>query len=115
VTAVRRRLSITLFAGAGLGTTGYIAAVTVSTLAVQDITGSALQSGLPSALATAGSAIGTNAMSWLVPRLGRRNGLMLGYLLSAASLGLGFLMVIFGGRGLHDRIASTRVVKGRHR
>ena len=29
----------------------------------------------------------------------------LGYLLSAASLGLGFLMVAFGGRGLHDRIA----------
>jgi uncharacterized RDD family membrane protein YckC len=39
----------------------------------------------------------------------------LGYLLSAASLGLGFLMVIFGGRGLHDRIASTRVVKGKQR
>jgi uncharacterized RDD family membrane protein YckC len=39
----------------------------------------------------------------------------LGYLLSAASLGLGFLMVIFGGRGLHDRIASTRVVKGARR
>jgi uncharacterized RDD family membrane protein YckC len=36
----------------------------------------------------------------------------LGYLLSAASLGIGFLMVIFGGRGLHDRIAGTRVVKG---
>ena len=36
----------------------------------------------------------------------------LGYLLSAASLGLGFLMVLFGGRGLHDRIAGTRVVKG---
>jgi uncharacterized RDD family membrane protein YckC len=39
----------------------------------------------------------------------------LGYLLSAASLGIGFLMVIFGGRGLHDRIASTRVVKGSRR
>lgn len=39
----------------------------------------------------------------------------LGYLLSAASLGLGFLMVAFGGRGLHDRIASTRVVKGARR
>ena len=36
-----------------------------------------------------------------------------GYVLSAASLGIGFLMVAFGGRGLHDRIASTRVVKGR--
>jgi len=39
----------------------------------------------------------------------------LGYLLSAASLGIGFLMVAFGGRGLHDRIASTRVVKGSRR
>ncbi len=39
----------------------------------------------------------------------------LGYLLSAASLGIGFLMVAFGGRGLHDRIASTRVVKGARR
>jgi uncharacterized RDD family membrane protein YckC len=36
----------------------------------------------------------------------------LGYLLSAASLGVGFLMVAFSGRGLHDRIAGTRVVKG---
>jgi uncharacterized RDD family membrane protein YckC len=35
----------------------------------------------------------------------------LGYLLSAASLGIGFLMVAFGGRGLHDRVAGTRVVK----
>ena len=39
----------------------------------------------------------------------------LGYLLSAASLGLGFLMVLFGGQGLHDRIAGTRVVKGSRR
>jgi len=35
-----------------------------------------------------------------------------GYLLSVASLGIGFLMVAFGGSGLHDRIAGTRVVKG---
>jgi uncharacterized RDD family membrane protein YckC len=38
-----------------------------------------------------------------------------GYLLSAASLGIGFLMVAFGGSGLHDRIAGTRVVKGAKR
>jgi uncharacterized RDD family membrane protein YckC len=36
-----------------------------------------------------------------------------GYLLSAASLGIGFLMVAFGGSGLHDRIAGTRVVRRR--
>jgi uncharacterized RDD family membrane protein YckC len=35
----------------------------------------------------------------------------LGYLLGVASLGIGFLMVAFSGRGLHDRVASTRVVK----
>jgi uncharacterized RDD family membrane protein YckC len=35
-----------------------------------------------------------------------------GYVLSAASLGIGFLMVAFGGSGLHDRVAGTRVVKG---
>ena len=37
---------------------------------------------------------------------------LLGYLLSAACLGIGFLMIAFGGRGLHDRIAGTRVVEG---
>jgi MFS family permease len=58
-----------------LGTTGFIAAVTVSTLAVQDITGSALQAGLASATAVIGSAIGTNLLAWSVPRLGRRPGM----------------------------------------
>jgi uncharacterized RDD family membrane protein YckC len=36
-----------------------------------------------------------------------------GYALSAASLGIGFLMILFGGLGLHDRIAGTRVVPRR--
>jgi uncharacterized RDD family membrane protein YckC len=40
---------------------------------------------------------------------------VLGYLLSAASLGVGFLMVAFGGSGLHDRVSGTRVVKGASR
>jgi uncharacterized RDD family membrane protein YckC len=38
-----------------------------------------------------------------------------GYLLSAASLGVGFLMIAFVGMGLHDRVSSTRVVKGARR
>jgi uncharacterized RDD family membrane protein YckC len=36
---------------------------------------------------------------------------VLGYALGVASLGVGFLMVAFGGCGLQDRIAHTRVVK----
>jgi uncharacterized RDD family membrane protein YckC len=47
--------------------------------------------------------------------LGRAALRVLGYLLSAASLGIGFLLVAFQGSGLHDRIASTRVVKGTRR
>ena len=35
----------------------------------------------------------------------------LGCLLSAASLGIGFLMIAFVGDGLHDRIARTHVVR----
>jgi uncharacterized RDD family membrane protein YckC len=36
---------------------------------------------------------------------------LLGYMLSGALLGFGFLMIAFGGDGLHDRLASTRVVR----
>jgi len=47
--------------------------------------------------------------------LGRATLRLFGYFLSAASLGVGFLMVAFGGSGLHDRVAGTRVVKGARR
>jgi uncharacterized RDD family membrane protein YckC len=44
--------------------------------------------------------------------LGRAALRVFGYLLSVASLGVGFLMIAFGGGGLHDRVSGTRVVKG---
>jgi uncharacterized RDD family membrane protein YckC len=34
-----------------------------------------------------------------------------GYLASAASAGIGFLLIAFEGRGLHDYLAGTRVVR----
>jgi uncharacterized RDD family membrane protein YckC len=43
--------------------------------------------------------------------LGRAAVRLLGYLLSAASLGVGFLMIALGDGGLHDRVAGTRVVR----
>jgi uncharacterized RDD family membrane protein YckC len=45
-----------------------------------------------------------------LPRAGAR---LLGYLLSAALLGGGFLLILLDGSGLHDRIAGTRVVRRR--
>ena len=34
-----------------------------------------------------------------------------GYLASAASAGIGFLLIVFEGRGLHDYVAGTRVIR----
>lgn len=38
-----------------------------------------------------------------------------GYLLSAAALGLGFVVIVFGATSLHDRVARTVVVRERAR
>jgi uncharacterized RDD family membrane protein YckC len=38
---------------------------------------------------------------------------LLGYLLSGALLGGGFLLILLDGSGLHDRLAGTRVVRRR--
>jgi uncharacterized RDD family membrane protein YckC len=45
--------------------------------------------------------------------LPRASARLLGYLLSAALLGGGFLLIALDGYGLHDRIAGTRVVRRR--
>ena len=43
--------------------------------------------------------------------MGRAALRVVGYALSFLVLGIGFLMILFGGRGLHDHIAGTRVVR----
>jgi len=43
--------------------------------------------------------------------MGRASMRVLGYVLSFLVLGIGFAMILFGGRGLHDHIAGTRVVR----
>jgi uncharacterized RDD family membrane protein YckC len=45
-----------------------------------------------------------------VPRASMR---LLGYILSGALFGIGFLMIALGGSALHDRLAGTRVVRWR--
>ncbi|MBN2371548.1 MAG: FHA domain-containing protein [Vicinamibacteria bacterium] len=43
--------------------------------------------------------------------VGRATLRLFGYGLSAASLGIGFLLIAFAGHGLHDHLAGTRVVR----
>ncbi len=85
-----------LFSGVALGSTAYIAAVTISTLAVDEIIGSATFAGVPAAVATGGTAAGTTLLTLGVARRGRRPGLMAGY--TAAALGS-----VVGGVSLFTR------------
>ena len=91
---IRRRLTGVLFSGVALGATAYIAAVTVSTLAAEEIIGSATLSGVPSAIATLGTALGATLLTRSVVRRGRRPGLVTGYAIGA--IGCVLAIVAFG-------------------
>lgn len=81
---IRRKLRWTLVATVGAMSTGYIAAVTVSTLAARALTGSELLAGLPSATAVVSAAAGTSILGRVVVRRGRRRSLILGTLAATA-------------------------------
>jgi MFS family permease len=79
----RRHLVRTLFAGVALGSSGHIAAITVGTIVAQQLTGSAVWSGTPSAAIVFGAATGSALISSVMARRGRRIGLIAGYLTAA--------------------------------
>jgi MFS family permease len=75
---LRRRMRWVLFAVAALGSTGYIAAVTVGTLVAADLAGSAALGGLPTTTTTIGTATAASLLAFVMLRAGRRRGLLLG-------------------------------------
>lgn len=83
-TSRRTRLRWTLFAAVGAMSTGYIAALTISTLAARAITGSELLVGLPAATGVISTAAGTSVLGAVVLRSGRRRSLILGTLAATA-------------------------------
>jgi MFS family permease len=116
---VRRRLTSVLFAGVALSATAYIAAVTVSTLAADEILGAATLSGVPSATATLGTALGATLLTRSVVRRGRRPGLVAGYafgvvgcLVAIAAFGVGsFPLLLLGMALLGLGNASTHLAR----
>lgn len=84
VERTRSRLVYTLFGGVALGRIAFIMAITVGTLAAAELTGSDRWVGLPSAVTTAGTAIGATSFGIVAQRLGRRPAFAGGYLVSAA-------------------------------
>ncbi len=87
----RSRITAVLFSGVALGSVAFIAAVTISTLAVDEITGSATLAGVPGATATLGTAVGTSLLSRNVARRGRRPGLAAGYAVAVVGSVLGIV------------------------
>lgn len=83
--STRTRLLGVLFAGSGITRTGFIALISISSLAAEDLLGSAGLAGLPSAASTIGVAVGTAPLAALMARHGRRPGIVLG--LSIAAVG----------------------------
>ena len=68
--ADRSRALRTLFAGVGLGSTGYIAAGTVSAIVATELAGTSSLAGIPAATVVLGSAFGSAWLSALMARRG---------------------------------------------
>lgn len=76
---MRRRLTGVLFGGVAISRTGYIAAITMTTLVAKDMLGTATLAGLPGSVSVLGTAFGGARLSRLMDRVGRRRGLSVGY------------------------------------
>src|SRR5215210_530587 len=75
----RRRSVGVLVGGVALGSTGHIAAVTVTSLVAQDIGGNRSLAGVPAAAVVLGAALGATILGAAMGRWGRRLGLAAGY------------------------------------
>jgi len=108
-TTHRFRATAALFAGVGLSATGFITLITVTPLVAEDLLGSARWSGLPTALAIIGTAVGTSWLSFVMSRHGRRRGLLLGYFTAMAGSTVAALAV---GASIFPLLALSLFVLG---
>ena len=90
--ALRRRTVGVLFAGVALGSTGHIAAVTVTSIVALELSRDRTLAGLPAAAVVFGAAIGATILGAIMGRWGRRPGLVSGYLVGL----VGALIAIVG-------------------
>jgi len=82
-----RKITMTLFAAQSLGSAGFIAVATVSSIVGAMLSGSPVLAGLPSAVYLLGSALSALILGLVMDRIGRRGGLTLGLLFGVAGSG----------------------------
>lgn len=73
-----RKITWVLFANQSLASAGFIAAATINSIIGAKLGGSASYAGLPSAIYLLGGAFAASAWGYLMDRIGRRNGIVLG-------------------------------------
>jgi MFS family permease len=90
--ALRRRSVGVLFAGVALGSTGHIAAITVTAIVGLELGGDRTLAGVPAAAVVFGAAVGATILGWVMGRWGRRLGLAGGYFIGV----IGALIAVAG-------------------
>ena len=98
--SVRRKITAVFLSGVGLGSTGLMAALIVSSLAAESISQGARWSGLPSALSILGTAAGTTILAGAMQRWGRRKGLLVSYIVAFSGAVATVVAVLLGSIGL---------------
>jgi MFS family permease len=93
---LRSRMRWVLFAVAALGSTGYIAAVTVGTLVAAELAGTAAFGGLPTTTTTIGTATAASLIALVMLRWGRRPGLLLGLAVGVVGGSIVLMSVLAG-------------------
>jgi MFS family permease len=116
---VGRRLTWTLFAAQSLGSAAFIAAATLASILGAELSGSKALAGVPSAVYLAGTAAAALAWGYLMDRLGRRGGLVLGLAigtfgaaLAYAAINLGEFVPFLAGLAMMG-VASAALTLGR--
>ena len=118
-TRLARKITWVLFATQSLASAGFVAAATINSILGAKLGGSPSYAGVPSAVYLVGGAFAASAWGYLMDRIGRRNGIVLGlivgvlgnglvlYAISVTSLLLFLLGMVMMG------IANAAVVLGR--
>jgi hypothetical protein len=97
---LRRRIRLTLMATAALGSTGYLVALTVGTIAAAEIGGGLAVGGAPSAAMTLGTAVAASSLARAMVRVGRRIGMLGGLTIGLAGAVVGFFAILLDSLAL---------------
>jgi len=86
-----RKITWVLFANQSLASAGFIASATLNSIIGAKLGGSASYAGIPAAVYLLGGAFAASAWGYLMDRIGRRNGIVLGLLIGV----IGNLLVLY--------------------